>query len=305
MRVPRLIIVWLPLALLLGLAGLGCSKWLPAPPSPDAAAPAPVASGLDGGPALTLTPLWSDRELRLAELPTAHVRFDVDELSYEMRFQDFPPGTTTVVLGRAISTGGDHTERLDVAEAIARLSPASALDDKAPLDPHAGFELRVPGYEPLKAAAPAVRVSREIAQIMEKAIDHSVLFPRETATDPPIAMHSILFVPKSSGETTLFGPAATMRDVDWVAVAEALPARKGGTCTVTPEEGKPGGPRIIKLSLVDEEVVVVERKTARILSRKSFPAVTDCPTFVTDAIEETSPDPAAIKRWLRDERTKP
>jgi hypothetical protein len=294
MRVRRLIIV-------LALAGFGCSKWLPSGAPSEAGAP--VTGAIEGGTGHALTPLWSDRELHVAELPTARVRFDADDLSYEIRFKDFPPGTIFVVGGRAISTAGDHTERIDAAEVISRMSPVSALDDKAPLDPHTDFELRVPGYDPLKAAAPPCRVSREISSLMANAVDHSVLFPREAATDPPIAIHSILFIPNSSIGDTVFGPAATMRDVDWVAVAEPRPGRKGGTCPIPAEGGGP--PKIAKLALIDEEVVIVERKTSRVINRKTFPAVTECSTFASDGTTENSPDPAAIKRWLRDERTKP
>jgi hypothetical protein len=261
-----------------------------------------MGAAADAGP--TLTPLWSDRELSLAELPSAHARFDLDETSYEMRFKGFPSGTTVVVAGRTTSIAGDYTERVDVATPLSLLSPAAALDDKAPLDPRTDFELRAPGYAPLKAAAPPCRVSREIAQMMAKAVDHSVLFPRETAADAPLARHTILFVPLSVGGASVFGPAATLREIDWVAVAEGLPARKAGTCVMPPESGS-GPPTSARLQLVDEEITVLERKTSRVIDKKTFAASTQCPSYAYEGVAETSPDEAAIKRWLRDERLRP
>jgi hypothetical protein len=289
------------LALGSALTAAGCTKWMPVGASSDAGADAAsVAAAVDAGP--PLTPLWSDRELRLAELPSAQARFSVDDTSYEMRFKGFPAGTKVAAGGRVTSIAGDYTERVDVGMAISAMSPTSALDDKAPLDPRTDFEVRVPGYAPMKAAAPPCRVSTSLGMMMAKAVDHSVLFPREAATDPPLADHSILFVP-TSGRATVFGPAATMREVDWVAVAEALPPRKAGTCPIPPESGS-GPPTYAKFHLVDEEVTVVERKTARVIERKTFPASTQCPTFAYEGVAESSPDEAAMKRWLRDERSK-
>ncbi len=93
-----------------------------------------------------------------------------------------------------------------------------------------------------------------------------------------------------------------MHDVDWVAVPEARPPRKGGKCTI---KAPPGPPTVAELRLIDHEVIIVERKTARVIERRTFAAVTDCPSFVSGAAAETSPDETEIKRWLRDERAKP
>src|SRR5262249_51939133 len=130
----------------------------------------------------------------------------------------------------------------------------------------------------------------------------SALSPGRAAPDPPLPDHSILFVPTSGG-ASVFGPAATMREVDWVAVAEELPPRKAGTCPIPPESGS-GPPTYAKFHLVDAEVVIVEPKTARVIERQAFPASRECPTFAFDGVAESSRDEATMKRWLRDVRVK-
>jgi hypothetical protein len=296
-RVPPLILVALG-----GLLSFGCTRWLPGGAGSDAAAPA--ASVLDAGPALTA--VWSDRELSVAELPSAHARFDLDEASYEMRFKGFPVGTTVVVDGRASSMAGDYTERVDVATPLSLLSPAAALDDDLPLDPHTDFELRVPGYAPLQIAAPRCRASREVGQMMAKAVNHPVLFPREVSTDPPLTHHTILFVAKYSRRDDVFGPQR--RCVKSTGSQSPRPSRhvRGGTCAIPSESGH-GPPTYVRLQLVDEEVTVVERKTARLIDKRTSPATThcQCPSYAFQGVAETSPDDAEMKRWLREQRLRP
>jgi hypothetical protein len=277
---------------------------------PDPAAADGSATGdsgaLEGGSASagakTLTPVWSARELTFTELSGAEVRFKIDGMSYEVNLKGFPPGTVASVAGRKMTS---DEERIDMSDAIARLVPANAIDSDFKLDPRVDFELRVPGYELVKAAAPARKVSSAVADTLAKAVDHPVLFPRENTLDPPGAAHSILYVGSGYGfNAEVFGPAATMRDVDWIAVQEALPARPGGTCSIKPESGN-GPSTVVTLKLVDCEVLVVERKTSHVLTRRTFPATRECPTFASSSgIEEISPDEKAIVRWLRDERAK-
>jgi hypothetical protein len=266
--------------------------------APEASAP---LSAADAGP--PLTPLWSDRTLQITEVAGAEARFDVDDSSYELRFKGFPAGTVLVVDGRTTTMGADTTEHVDIAELLSRLNPTKVLEDGAPVDPRLAFELRVPGFAPFKAAAPPRPARFDLVRMMAKAVDHAVLFPREAATDPPLAVHSILFVPASSRRATVFGPAATIREIDWIAVAQELPARKAGTCKFAPDA--PGGsPIYAKHHLVDEEVTIVERKTSNVIEKKTFTATTDCPTSEYEGVATSSPDEAEIKRWLRDARSR-
>lgn len=286
--------VWLALLL------VGCK--LPfATPKRDAGAP-PIATTPPAPTGKALTPRWSDFDARFAELPSASVMFMSAGMSYEMRFNGFPSGTTITMSGKstALSSTG-YTQSTDISDLVADLSPADALSYSFKLDPKIECELGVPGYVPLTVKAPAKSVSFAVRDAMSKAIDHPVLFKGEAVTDPPIAAHSILY---TGPVAEAYGPASRLRDVDWIAVVDKLPARKGKTCATTkttPLPGRAAPPPSIVLDLVDEDVLIVERKTSKIISRKTFSAKTDCPSYVGVG-SATYPDELVMKRWVRDER---
>lgn len=121
-----------------------------------------------------------------------------------------------------------------------------------------------------------------------KCVDHPILFRGERASDPPLADHSIFF---TGTGMEIFGPASTLRQVDWITIIERRPPRSVGTCGET------------ALEAVDERVVIVDRKTSRTVRQKLFPAPTACPKWVSGATDQTMPNDEDIKRWLCEQRT--
>jgi hypothetical protein len=99
-----------------------------------------------------------------------------------------------------------------------------------------------------------------------------------------------------------------LRDVDWVGVVEkSTGPKKTKVCSVKPT-ARPGVPSTapitsVTLDLVDQQVTIVERKTTKIISTKTFAAKTDCPLYAYAATQQSLPDELEIKRWVRDERT--
>jgi hypothetical protein len=269
----------------------------------DAGAPPPIVTPT---PTLDpLTPKWSDFDLKFSELSaTAMGFFTVSGTAYDLRFTGFPSGTTITINGKttAVAATG-YSERVDIADRMADLSPSDAMSWTYKLDPKIDFTISVPGYRPTPLSAPTRSVSYAIKDWVSKAIDHPVLFSHETSSDPAPAAHSILY---TGAAPEAYGPAMTMRDVDWVAVVEKAGTKKTKTCAVKPSPyGPTGKPAItsVTLDMSDEQVTVVERKTSKVISKKTFAAKSDCPTYAYAPTQITVPDELEKKRWVRDERT--
>jgi len=259
-------------ALAVGLALLaGACK--DAPSTTDGApssVPAEVARAkelLPSGPALTLAA--RDRgdvevvELRRDGAPSARLAFEFDELSYTVKPSDFPPASTLVIGGVATPAEG---RAVDVSERLAGLAPAEALGWDTWVDPKLEIELRVPGFAPTRVAAPPRKLAWGFRRGLARAVDHPVLFKGETAGDPPPARHTLVH---TGGVVQVIGPAATLREVDWVAVEIPLPQREGRACPVAE-----GGTAALVL---DAHVVkVVERKTSRLVAERTFAAEDKC-----------------------------
>lgn len=250
-----------------------------------------------------LTPHWSDFDLKFAELSsTAIAYFTVSGTSYELRFTGFPAGTTVTMRGKTTPLSAtSYSERVDIGDKIAAMPPSDALSYTFKLDPKISFMIETPGYRATPLSAPPRSVSYAVKDTLAKAIDHPVLFTGEASSDSPLATHSILYT-GMLGEA--YGPAMTMREVDWVAVVEKLAPKKGKTCTIKPLPSA-RGPAVTSttLDMIDEQVSIVERKTSKVVSKKTFAARTDCPAYASGPTTQTLPDETEIKRWVRDERT--
>lgn len=260
-----------------------------------------------------LTPKWTDYDLKFTELPaTAIAYFTLTGTVYELRFTGFPAGTNVTIKGKKSAIGAStYSERVDVGDAIADLSPTDAMGYAFKFDPKIDFTIESPGYGPTPLSAPSRNVSYVVKDMMSKAINHPVLFAHEAPTDPPLAVHSILYTGMAPES---YGPATKLREVDWVAVVEKSSGpKKTKVCTVKPTPTPTGGlgrapstvPPIssVTLDLQDQTVSVVDRKTTKVVSTKTFAAKTDCPMYAYAATQISLPDELEIKRWVRDERT--
>src|SRR5581483_4855854 len=76
-----------------------------------------------------LTPKWTDFDLKFAELAaTAVGYFTVSGTGYELRFNGFPAGTTVTINGKTTSLAATgYSERVDIADRIAEMSPSDAI----------------------------------------------------------------------------------------------------------------------------------------------------------------------------------
>jgi hypothetical protein len=286
------------------LAASGCRKLL-GPPEGDAGAIPTVTTAAPA--AKRLTPRFGDSNLWFAELATANVYFQVwgmhmSGVSYEARFTGFPAGTTVEIGGKTTALPpGDYSELIDIGDIVAALAPADALNPAVKVDPHIDIKIRTPGYDPFTFRAPKRSVDAAVPYVMSQAIRHPVLFKHESVSDPPPAVHSVLY---TGHKPEIYGPAATLRDVDWIAVVVETAVRKEKECPTDeiPASGRHIKPRVATLEFVDNEVLIVERKTSKIITRKTFHAEeADCPSHIDTRWQTVSPGELPMKRWVRDE----
>ena len=94
-----------------------------------------------------------------------------------------------------------------------------------------------------------------------------------------------------------------LKDVDAVAKAERLPEVKGTKkCTGYKDNaGKPSPD--MELQLKETEVIIFERRTGNVVTKKVFPPDTECPMFAFRRADEKGHDSSfpttEIKAWLK------
>jgi hypothetical protein len=187
----------------------------------------------------------TEGSIDFAELPRAQLSMWIHPSlpwTYEVHFHDFPEGTSVTLGGKAteVSTKFGDEEYVDIGDLVGDVSVADAMNLGFKLDPHIDFEVRVPGYAPTALkASPRIGIIAIVSETLVRSIarDLPVLFPRESASDKPATTHSIFDTRLALQK--IYGPAAKLRDVDWVAIDN-------------------GG-----------DVVIVERKTTKVISRKA------------------------------------
>jgi hypothetical protein len=295
--------LWVIALAVTAIGTFGCERTTSPPPQGSAAPSVGEASPPRCAPATaTLTPVWVDGDLHFKELVGATVRFRQDGVYYGVKLRSFPVGTS-FTLGE-LTVQKDEDGRIDVGEAALAASPLAIKDSDFKINPHVDLEVRVPGFAPNRIPAPAIDARRDLVDTIAGAVNHPVLLGHEKASDPRPAQHTIVYVGHGRSDSEVFGPAATLREVDWVGVSEPLLPRPGGSCTFKSDTaGTP--PTTAKVRLIDEEVTVVERRTSRVVARKTFAASPECPSYSRDSTVESSPDAEVITRWLREVRTGP
>jgi hypothetical protein len=280
--------------LMLCVSATGCCK------RRSSEGPKPEESA--GAAAMTAppTPVWTEHDLKFKEIG-ASCHFLVSKLDYTVSCRKLPSGTH-VLLGEkdeAVDSGGSLHATVDLGPKIATLSPKDATDFRFKLDPGIAMTFRFPGGVELPVQAPALPVWFGIKDALGKVQDGPVPFGKEAAAPP--AQHTVLYLGISADT---LGPAATMGEVDRVAVTSDLTPRKGKMCTGYRDVGSKGGAtRSAQLELQDREVAIYERATGKQLAKKKFEAIARCPLIASGGTARSYPDSEAIKRWLREQRS--
>lgn len=154
-----------------------------------------------------------------------------------------------------------------------------------------------------KSKLPAVYFDYGIREVLQGTENGAVMFGPESADEQP----ENCLVWATTSEIERYGNCTTVQGIDFVAVDHELPDEKGRrVCTGYTNKDKKPVPDLTVI-FKDTEVTIFERRTGKIVEKKSFPSDKDCPMFATTSSNDNHTkdayrDTKAIQSWLR---TKP
>jgi len=273
-----------------------CKKKTPpgySPPSPTSTAA--KSQGPDKAP----EPKWGPREVYFGDGSSGHGDI-VGGATYELTVRKFPEGTKLSVDGKdtVVPAGGGVKVEIDVGSEIGALTPKAALDYQTKVTPKSKVHVTYPNGVQFDLELGPQDVAYQLKKALDGLKDSRALQFAKDEKAP--AQHSILYM--SVLQPEVIGPATTMKDVDRIALSENQSPRGGKLCKGYKTTSGKGGTLDLPIQMIDQEVTIYERATAKILAKKSFPAPERCPMFVMNNAASTYPDGETIKKWLREQR---
>lgn len=275
---------------------------------------ATVVGSLGCGKKEAPTPLtWEERERcgqiglpfhpadRCAELakPQAMIAASIRGSELWIGGSGFPDGTVLKSGVTEVRSASDSMLIKLPFPSLAKLSVKEVLVDELPVDPQASFDLVLPDAATLTTQLPKLRVRSGLVQALEDA-KGQLAFPGE---GPPPTTHTVLFA-KWNVPRVVFGPAATLEQIDWVALPAEMTRAEIGTCYYEPtSRTRPSAGGRIDLPKIGigETITIVDRRTGAKIDSKDFP-VTDGACEERPASNATEivvrADPAQIVAWL-------
>ena len=119
----------------------------------------------------------------------------------------------------------------------------------------------------------ATTEAKRLGAELKYAAGKPLLFGKEPAAAPNPAGTTVLWL---GSDDEAFGPATTLREVDWLAVKGDSKVIDGPICKY--QDMQTGKISTAPLKLVTPEVLIYERRTARVVDRRTFQALPSCPS---------------------------
>lgn len=287
------------LALVAAAAGTtGCCR-KKAPPRPYD--PTPLASPKSSGPAATPNVRWGPVQAHI-EGTGATCTASVDGTSYSLAFAKMPEGTKLKADGQETVVGADGTGtvKMDIGEVLGVMTPADAFDYKTKAGPSSKVKVTYPNKVELDIEPAPQTINRKLRDGYDKLKDSQ---PLTFGKEPPVApgQRTILYFAILNPE--MIGPGKTLREADWVAIGDKLPVRTGKMCSGYKPVSGTGPAMSYPLEMVDEEVVIYDRKAGTVVDKKTFKAADRCPMFTSNGHATSYANSEEVKRWLRARRT--
>lgn len=219
--------------------------------------------------------------------------------SYDVSFSDLPANAKVTVGGKSASanSSGYVAQKVDVTERLAALAPKDAFDSSYAFDPQTKAEVEFSPTAKVMLDLPARPAAFGLSDLFKKAADTPVPF----VTSQPAGSHTVVL---TSIPAEVLGPAKTLKEVDWVAVSENLPPRKGKTCSGYKKDKGDTRTSSYQLEMVDQRLSVYEVATSKLVEAKDFKASETCPMMTFNGAAKSYPPAADPKRWLRELRAK-
>jgi hypothetical protein len=199
--------------------------------------------------------------------------------------------------GEPQSASGKFHLDIDVGDALGAVSVKDFVTIGFELDPKI----------PLVIVIPKGTVKTELPKIKSPKVGlkggagKPMPFGNEPAAAPNPAGPTVLWM-GTEGEA--FGPATTLREVEWVAAEAGSKITDGPTCKYQdPQTGKIS---TAPLNVHATEAIIYDRRTARVVDRNLFKPLVSCPVqkLKTQDAVHASVSEDVMKRWVQERRTK-
>ena len=217
---------------------------------------------------------------------------------YTITLKSFAKGTKYEVAGKQGTVNSYVYEmvNVDVRNRIGGLS----LDELRSVDFGLTMTLDLPDGRSGQVKLAPVYVDYGLREVLRTAENGPVSFGAEP--DDPTKDNCLIW--PTSSELEKYSVCTKVQDVDWVAVEHELPEEKSTKICkgYKDKDGKPTSD--ITLVSKDTEMTIYDRRTGKVIDKKTFPPDADFPMFAmtssNDAGRATAyPDREAMQTWLR------
>lgn len=240
---------------------------------------------------------WVDAKLSGPDLAGLTCTSELRATVLVLDCDNVPAGSTFTIRGKQRAASGKLHEEIDVGDAVGAFKVSDRL----------AFNTKWNPQVPLVIALPTGTIKTEVPPVylgvaLKAGVGKSLTFGAEPAAKPNAAGPSVLWLGLTN---EVFGPAATLRDVDWVAAENPEPVTVNGPICKY-RDPRTGAVSSAPLTLLVDEVIVYDRRTARVVDRKQFYAVPACPSEKDkrDKTVVNGPSEDTKKQWVAERRTK-
>lgn len=254
-------------------------------------------SGGNGGKAVEKKPLaidWSKEKYTAGE---GHGEVHANGTKVWVQMEGFPKGTQYAVgdqKGTIEDSYGSYAE-VDVADKLGDVT----IDGLEKVDSGLSLKLSYPDGREGESKLPPVDFRYGLAEALKNAEHGPVRFGKEA--DDPKKTDSLLLVQPM--QFKLFGRGGKLSEVDYIAISTQLTEVTGTkTCTGYTDNAGNAMPAMT-VNLKESEVVIYDRRTGDVVTKKTFEPDNTCPQFVFTAKDANSmdnyPPDEIIEAWLK------
>jgi hypothetical protein len=245
---------------------------------------------------------WADktvgysRKLKLSGLSeiTAGAKGLDGAVQLNLSLKKLPKGTVITVGEKKHTVEGNYDSmQAPTTFKLGDVSIKKAQDFKYQIDLGVTLKIKMPGRKELSTKVPPIPVRGALHDLFKKAADGPLQFAGEPESKGKADTAAIL--DRNANLKKIVGRGKVLQDIDLISFEEKEETTRTKKCT-----GFKGGP--IKLIMVDSNVRVYDRRTAKLIKEKKFTAKTKCPSLAyvnkKDNTAKSWADTRAIERWV-------
>ncbi len=251
---------------------------------------------------------WQDATLVVKGLPDAKgFLLEDDKKIFRLKasFYGFPAGTS-ITFGsetHPVTSSGSLERRIDIGPDLGNADYEGLFD--GPWARNLSVAITFPGGKNFSVQVPPQNqytTKRMLANGFASVRESPVVFAGEPPA--PAKPRNVFYAPDPIGiaDPEIIGTIKQVHDVDRVAVEKRVPTEATITCHGYKKSGEKGPSDSITVRLMNSEVQLFDRRTAKLVETKTFAASKTCPMMTFGRKGEEEKNYAArdtVKDWLR------